>query len=211
MADTGLAASFERCWRGLAAQGECAELSARLLAAYAEPARKYHTLQHLRECLALLEEHYAFANDPAEVEFALWFHDAVYNPHANDNEQRSADWARDVMLNAQVDTRHVDRVAGHILATRHDAPAQDGDGALLVDIDLAILGAPRARFDEYEAQVRTEYGWVPDFIFRRKRREMLMAFAERPYIYRTPELRLRFEAQARANLRQSLQQLGADR
>jgi predicted metal-dependent HD superfamily phosphohydrolase len=46
-----------------------------------------------------------------------------------------------------------------ILATRHDVSPPGGDAALLVDVDLAILGSPAERFDEYERQVRQEYSW----------------------------------------------------
>ena len=80
---------------------------------------------------------------------------------------------------------------------------------LLVDIDLAILGADRPRFEEYEQQVREEYGWVPWFIYRRKRREVLSEFLNRSSIYSTPELHAALEQQARANLAYSLQQLGS--
>lgn len=65
---------------------------------------------------------------------------------------------------------------------------------LLVDIDLSILGAPRARFDEYEAQVRAEYGWVPRFLFRTKRRDVLAGFLARHSIYNTPTLRESLES-----------------
>jgi predicted metal-dependent HD superfamily phosphohydrolase len=81
---------------------------------------------------------------------------------------------------------------------------------LMIDIDLAILGAPRLRFDEYEAQIRAEYGWVPGFIFRRKRREVLSEFLARDPIYSTPALRNELEAQARENLIHALRRLGSN-
>jgi predicted metal-dependent HD superfamily phosphohydrolase len=176
----------------------------RLLEAYAEPRRRYHTAQHLCECIALLGRHTALADEPAEIAIALWFHDAVYEPRATDNEARSAEWARETLGEAQVDRQRIERIEAHILATRHDAVAQGKDGALLVDIDLSILGAPRERFDEYESQVRAEYGWVPDFVFRRKRREFLKELLERPRLYQTPALHDELEARARDNLRHSL-------
>ena len=54
----------------------------RLIAAYSEPHRKYHTLQHLNECFTKLEELRTETRHPEEVEFALWFHDAVYDTSA---------------------------------------------------------------------------------------------------------------------------------
>jgi predicted metal-dependent HD superfamily phosphohydrolase len=78
---------------------------------------------------------------------------------------------------------------------------------VLVDVDLSILGATQSRFDEYERQVREEYGWVPEPIYRRKRREILESFLGRPAIYNTARFIGRYEQQARANLARSLARL----
>lgn len=179
----------------------------RLIAAFNEPHRKYHTEQHLAECLGLFSKHLGLAVEPAEVEVALWFHDAIYNVKAIDNEAKSAEWAVHELQQAEVVPERIARVKDHILATRHSALPQGQDPMLLVDIDLSILGADRARFEEYERRVREEYEWVPDFIFNRKRREVLAEFVSRNTIYNTPELRESLEGQARANLTYSLQQL----
>lgn len=82
---------------------------------------------------------------------------------------------------------------------RHEASA-NCDTALVIDIDLAILGAAPARFAQYEQQVRAEYAAVPPDLYKMKRREVLMRFLARPALYATPALRVRLEAQARMNL-----------
>ena len=166
-----------------------------LIARYREPHRRYHTLQHLEECFARFDEVADLAPHPGEVELALWFHDAIYDPRRSDNEQRSADWA-----SATVG----ERVAALVMATRHEATPQDADAKALVDVDLWILAAPERRFDEYERQVREEYGWVPGFVYRRKRREILEGFLARPTIYNTDRFIERYEPGARANLARSL-------
>lgn len=175
-----------------------------LLDAYAQPQRHYHTGQHLQECLTIAIEHVHCAQALPEVLMALWFHDAVYNVHASDNEQQSADWAARALTQAQVATASIARVYAHILATCHSAAPEAGDQSLVVDIDLAILGAGAARFDAYQGQVRQEYAWVPGFLFKRKRKEILRGFLQRDAIYRTPVLHARLESQARDNLRRAL-------
>lgn len=180
----------------------------KLVSAYEEPQRKYHTIQHLSECLSLLERNLDLAVEPVEVEISLWFHDAIYNVKASDNEAKSADWAEAELSRAGVAPERISRVKQHILATRHSTLPEGQDQMLLVDIDLSILGAPRPRFEEYEAQVRAEYGWVPEFLFRRKRRSVLAEFLARNPIYSTLRLREALERQARENLAYSLQQLG---
>lgn len=196
---TGFAESWARAWKplGIAAP---VDLRARLLAAYSEPHRRYHSVRHLEECLGHLEDAIGLAHRPGEVELALWFHDAVYEPRATDNEQRSAAWAARSLAGNGVDAPTVERVRALILATSHAALPAGADQALLVDLDLAILGASPERFAEYERQVREEYRWVPAFIYRWKRRQLLQSFLARPVLYHTPLLRDRFERQARANL-----------
>lgn len=198
------ARSWAAAWTGLRAAGDGHALRDALLDAWALPARRYHTREHLAECLAGAEAFAALAERPAEVAMALWFHDAVYLPRAPDNEARSAEWAVRALGEASVDAQAVQRIAAHVMATRHDAVPEAGDAALVVDLDLAILAAEPARFDAYERQVRDEYRWVPGPLFRRKRREILQALLARPALYATPALHARYEAPARANLARSL-------
>ena len=177
---------------------------AALLARYAEPHRAYHTAQHLEECLAQFALVRDCAQEPGIVELAIWYHDAVYWPRRSDNEQVSADLAADELRAAGATSELMSRVVALILLTTHEAPPPAGDGALLVDVDLAILGAEPSRYAEYERQVRVEYSWVPSLLFRRNRAEILRSFLARPTIYTTPSIRKRLEARARANLAAAL-------
>jgi predicted metal-dependent HD superfamily phosphohydrolase len=191
--------SWTRAWSGLGATDDGHALRDRLLEAWSGPQRHYHTLRHLHDCLAMFEPAQASALHPAKVEAALWFHDAIYDPRAPDNELRSADWARRELAAAGVAATSCDRVHALVMATRHAVQPAGNDEQLLVDIDLAILGATRERFDEYEVEVREEYAWVPRPIFRHKRRQILAEFLARPRIYSTSAF-LRFESAARENL-----------
>lgn len=171
-----------------------------LLQAYSEPQRHYHTLQHLAECLQLQSESAHLAQRPAEIAIALWFHDAVYDVKAHDNEARSADWAVTALQAAGVSAEVQARAHALIMATEHTAAPLAGDAALLVDIDLAILAASPARFAEYEWQIRQEFAWVPEDVFVEKRRVVLQEFVARLNIYSTAFLHSKMESAARANL-----------
>jgi predicted metal-dependent HD superfamily phosphohydrolase len=200
MAPEALRDNWNTAWRalGVAAADEalCIELQRR----YGEPQRHYHTLQHLGECLSAFDAARGLAEHPDEVELALWFHDAIYDIKGHENEQRSADWARAALTDAGVAAEAAQRVHALVMATRHTAVPSGRDEQLLVDIDLSILGAERGRFDEYEQQIRKEYAYVPGFLFRRKRREILKGFLDRPAIYSTPYFHDALEARARENL-----------
>ena len=191
-------------WRGLGVVTPDDRLYEGLIERYSEPHRSYHTLQHLDECFARLDDARDLAERIYEVELALWFHDAIYGTRSQDNEERSADWAQTAAERAGLPDAVGARVHRLILATKHDAEATSPDAALLIDVDLAILGAPAARFDEDERQVRQEYSWVPGFLFRRKRCEILQAFLRRPSVYGTEHFRARYEVAARSNLARSI-------
>jgi len=190
-------------WRALGAappQGLFEEVIGR----YAEGQRHYHTQRHLEECFEVLDAVRADPERPAEIELALWFHDAVYDTRRHDNERRSAEWARSVADGAGLDAAVGERVAALIMATRHEATPAGADAGVLVDVDLSILGAEAQRFDEYERDVRAEYDWVPEVVFRRERRKILEQILGRERIYSTQRMRESHEARARANLTRSL-------
>lgn len=190
---------------------------ARLSAAYGEPQRAYHTQQHLAECLAKLDwavaQGYHSADSAKEhvplAEAALWYHDAVYRPRAQDNELRSADWAVRFFRQAGLAPRACERLHAAIMATGHGTIPQDLTARLVVDIDLAILGADESRFAEYESQVRREYRWVPWPLYKRKRSAVLKSFLDRPRIYSIDLFYDELEQPARANLAKSLAKLAA--
>jgi len=194
-----LVPSWQEAWRELGLPVPEGVLDA-LIARWAEPHRRYHTLQHLQDCLALFDAHRTLAERPGEVAVALWFHDAVYDTARHDNEAASADWATRVLRDAGAAGDVLARIDALILATRHSQQPATPDERLLVDIDLAILGAAPARFDEYERQIRDEYGFVPEDVFRARRAQILRGFLARPALFATPALAARLEAPARANL-----------
>jgi predicted metal-dependent HD superfamily phosphohydrolase len=196
-------------WKQLGAANPDPKLHGELIARYSEPHRKYHTVQHLDECFDKFDEICPLARYPAEVELALWFHDAIYDVKRHDNEEKSADWARTSASAAGVSTDACERVCSLIMSTRHKAVPRGTDAEILVDVDLSILGAAPVRFDEYERQVREEYAWVPDFLFRRERKAVLKEFLARPQIFSSTRFRNRYERQARSNIERSLERLGA--
>jgi len=182
-----------------------------------EPWRFYHTWDHIADCLAGLNAAHGLCDRPEAVELALWFHDAVYDPRAGDNEARSADLLREAAARLGVDAGLAAASAGLVLATAHLAetgaqlgqgsPVSARDAAAIRDLDLAILGAPPARFAVYEAAVRREYGFLSEAAWRAGRSRVLRAFLERPRIFLTGGFHDRLERQARANLEDSLRRL----
>ncbi|WP_128003647.1 HD domain-containing protein [Piscinibacter defluvii] len=195
--------SWSRIAAAFSAALEHSSLRENLTSRYAEPRRSYHTLQHLEECLTWFEASAHLAAQPQEVEAALWFHDAVYEPRAPGNEDLSASLAETSLVAAGASHEAARRVAALVLVTKHTALPASPDEQLLVDIDLCILGASAPRFAEYEQQVRAEYEFVPEAVFKQKRSAILRSFLARPRIYGTEFFYSRLEQQARINLARS--------
>jgi len=201
-------AAWQALWQVLApGHADQDALLTQLAARYSEPHRHYHTLEHLDACLRHLASVRAQLERPAETTLALWFHDAIYEVGASDNERRSADWARQALLDAGGAPDAAERVHAAIMATRHDQPATTADQQLLLDADLAILGASAPQFDAYEQQIFREYASVPRAAFRSNRRRILQGFLDRPRIYHSAAFHDAREAQARANLARSIRAL----
>jgi predicted metal-dependent HD superfamily phosphohydrolase len=187
------------------------DVFADLVTRYGEPHRHYHGTAHLVDCLARFDEATSLADRPDEIELALWFHDAIHEPLSADNEARSATLARDSALAMELGEALAGRLAELVLLTRHDRDPdpRDLDAALLLDVDLSILGREPAEFDAYERAIRREYAAVADEAFRAGRRRVLESFLARPMIYRTGALARRWETPARRNLERSLLRLSS--
>jgi predicted metal-dependent HD superfamily phosphohydrolase len=177
-------------------------LIANVSARYAEPHRHYHTLTHLEACLDAVREIW---RPSPEVELALLFHDAIYDPRAHDNEAASVSLMCDEGQRAGLDAALLERATPLILATRHTRTEGLSDEAgWVVDADLSILGADPATFQRYEQEVRREYGHVDDAAFSAGRRAFVRGLLAREALFATTAGRARWEAQARRNLEASV-------
>ncbi len=198
---------WQRLWTALGAP-PAPERFEQLRTLYAEPGRHYHNATHILACLQGFDELRDLAEAPLQVELAIWYHDAIYDPSRQDNEARSADLAGEVLACAGLDHCR-QAVIDLIMATDHRQPASTHDQRLLVDIDLSILGADASAYRTYTEAVRREYGRFPDALYRPGRAAVLKKFLERPVIFTTEPGRARWEAPARRNIEAEIRELEA--
>ncbi len=175
---------------------------------YAEPTRRYHTLDHVEAVLATIDE--LVEREPCDERRALslagWLHDVIYDPTASHNEAESATYAHDRLVALGLPRELAADAARLIeLTARHVVADDDPDGRILIDADLAILGAPEGVYDAYADAIRAEYAHVPEDLYRAGRAQVLAAFLDRPRLFRTDTAHDRFDATARANLRRELE------
>jgi predicted metal-dependent HD superfamily phosphohydrolase len=196
---------LEARWTGLLTALGCAPGPARrafadLAARYSAPERHYHTLDHVRAVLDTATSLWGEAGPPA-LTLAAWLHDVVYDTRAADNEERSADQARALLRPLGLSEALLDEAARLILLTKcHRAESGDRAGQVLLDADLAILGADEPAYDRYAVAIRREYAWVPEERYRAGRAAVLEGFLRRPRVYHTDAMHAQAEAAARRNL-----------
>jgi predicted metal-dependent HD superfamily phosphohydrolase len=177
---------------------------------YTDPKRHYHTLTHLRNLMAILETHKDQLMDWEIIQFAIFFHDIVYDVSRNDNEEQSAAWAERVMQSINVEPTRIERCKRHILATKGHSKSDDFDTNLFTDADLSILGSEREIYYQYSSSIRQEYSIFPDSVYNNGRSSVLRNFLEMPTIYKTEPFQKQCEKTARLNLANELKMLASN-
>ena len=179
----------------------------KLVSSYSEKHRFYHTAAHIEDCLRHFDSNIERLEFPESVEIAIWFHDAVYRPFSKTNELDSANWAVEFLTSVNLAEEIKTRVYRLILATRHNGKVNTKDESVLVDLDLAVLGSDPDTYTRFEDNIRKEYKYVPGFVFRKKRANLLSAFLNREAIYSNENFRDLYETNARKNLENAVAQL----
>ena len=174
---------------------------------YAEKHRYYHTLRHVNTCLMLLDEVGGLVSDLFSLETAIWFHDVIYDPLRNDNEAMSAVYVKRFLKSVKISDHEIAKIERLILLTKHPSDPLSEDEKYLIDIDLSILGAETALYDQYEKWIRQEYAYVSDEVFRKGRGEVLRSFFAQDFIYQTDYFRQKLENRARENIDRALYKL----
>ena len=182
-----------------------------LVKAYTSSNRYYHNLTHIQQLLEYVDQYKELLSFPDQVQWAIWYHDVVYNPLRKDNEEKSAALALQRLQELGLDPASYIRVGPWITATKlHVLPDDDPtfDGPFLLDIDLSILGSERAVYEQYGSQIRKEYAMYPKLLYNKGRRKVLNHFLEKDFIFQTKVCQDLWEEKARENLLWELEKLG---
>jgi len=200
---------WEALWRGLGAgEAPINEVFADVAARYDEDGRYYHNFNHVDRVLTVADQLSHHAHDFTAVQLALWFHDVVYDPRAADNEEESAAYAAAALQRLQLAPDTIDEVLRLILATKaHAAADGDANAQVVLDADLAALGAEWSQYAQDGDNIRQEYAFVPEPAYRQGRRRVLAGFLQRERIFQTELLFATLEARARQNIAREMASL----
>ncbi len=178
---------------------------------YSGRKRYYHNLLHITNMLRsaqIFDEEECIHNATA-LEFAIWFHDAIYDPLSKENELKSKALAIESLQKMGASESLISETAALVMVTAHgskqDLNAPDAD--FMHDIDLEVLGQKWEDYRCYSIQIRSEYRVVPNLLYKLGRKKVLRQFLDSEFIYRTTQFRARYEVQARSNLEQEIEQL----
>jgi predicted metal-dependent HD superfamily phosphohydrolase len=174
---------------------------------YTSKKRFYHTLSHLENLLQQLLEVKNKIQNWDSVLFAMYYHDIVYKASKSDNENKSAEVAKQRLHTAGVPTEIINKCVSLILATKDHSLQNDIDTNLFTDADLSILGQSWELYEEYFKQVRKEYSVYPDFMYNPGRKKVIHHFLNMNRIFKTDEFFNKYEEAARKNLAQELKLL----
>jgi len=148
---------------------------------YNEPHRFYHNFQHIEKMVNDAKNQDVLTDD---LFLAIIFHDIIYDPKANDNEEKSAELFYSYIKN--------DEIKQAILETKTHTPTSKLSKQLC-DLDLSILWGDYETFIDFENKIFKEYQFVDCKKKKKKRLEILSDFGINPewlnYLkYRTPKI-----------------------
>uniref|UniRef100_W8C032 Uncharacterized protein n=1 Tax=Ceratitis capitata TaxID=7213 RepID=W8C032_CERCA len=157
---------------------------------------KYEHLQHCRPALVLA----AF--------FQYYSYDGV-QPCVKGNCAAFEEFCCDASLD-DVETKNlILKLLGDKSAESELESTWEEDANLLQDLDLAILAASSENYNRYCQLLRKEYGHMSDDDYKNMRLKVLQTLLSIPNIFSTTEFQTRFEATARANMKDEISTLKA--
>lgn len=174
--------------------------------AYNKIGRYYHNLTHLEKMFHEFSEIASNIEQTDAFQFAIFYHDIIYNILKSDNEFKSAEIMEQELKNTHF--KQIELCKELILATKNHKKNSREDINYLIDIDLAILGSHKMDYSVYCNQIRKEYKVYPKILYNKGRRNVLYSFLEKDFIYHTAYFRDKYENKARENIQMELNCLG---
>jgi predicted metal-dependent HD superfamily phosphohydrolase len=176
---------------------------------YSDWNRAYHNLSHLWSLLQLRAQYAEQLENPMLIDFAIFFHDLIYNAKRKDNELKSADMAK-TLVARYLPKEEMQFVYDLIMSTAgHKPKIEDSSDQLwFLDFDLAVLAAEKETYKAYAEGIKEEYKtWYSFLVYNSGRKDVLKTFLKRKRLYFTEEFYGNYEEKARANIEWEIQDL----
>lgn len=197
-------------WTRIGAETDSQGVYDEVVRAYAEPHRGHHNLQHILECQSMLDEFESKFQDSLAASLAFLFHDVVYDPKRNDNEEKSAMYFISVAQKANISEAAVQPIAELIRLSKPGSKLVTNDQRYFHDIDCSVLGSGWSRYLEYAKGIEKEYLTVFSLSeYARGRADFLSGLLQKERIFETQEFHQLFDTRARENAKREIELLQA--
>jgi len=175
---------------------------------YHEVHRYYHNLNHIKSMYDSLSKFKDKIDNNESIFYAAWLHDIIYDTKSSDNEEKSSEYAENLLSDLNISDTIIKKVIRLILITKNHHPIENSfDEKIFLDSDLLILGQSTDKYNEYMKSIRKEFHWVDDINYKAGRKNILKSFLERDTIYFTEEFRSLYESVARKNIQSEINAL----
>lgn len=186
---------ISRLWKNI----NPTSLFMKLKSYYDQDNRFYHNIFHIVECLNLLDKHFPKIEWYEELFFAIIFHDIIYDMDWN-NEERSANYAENILKEVWYSDDFIERVKRLILVTKHNILPENELEKIIIDLDLSILWSDEKTYKRYAYSVRQEYLQHSDNAYYNWRKLFLAWMLQKERIFHSDLFRNLFESKAKENM-----------
>jgi predicted metal-dependent HD superfamily phosphohydrolase len=189
---------------GLPYEGYCQAV----LQMYEHLFRTYHNLDHIERMLEVILKysHFLSKGDYIAVKIAIFYHDCVYVPGFDKNEELSANIAVDHLTHMGAGGKLLTMVPSLIMATKnHEPPPGDVAAAMICDADLYELSTERYNTNSYN--IWCEFGCPDKDQWDEGRKAFLIKYLSHEKLFHLPNME-DAERAARSSMKKELLGLG---
>ena len=172
---------------------------------YSDRQRVFHDIKHVTYLLKMLEFYAPKIDNYDVLYFTIWYHKSVFYSWKNDNTERSAHLANEILTAAHFPEKDTDKVVQYITAAKDGISDGSNDLNYFLDFDLSVYALDPAVYKVYVQQLRAEWSFYHYFSLRARRKLFLSSLLEKEFIYNTALFRKNSENAARENIRFELE------
>ena len=172
-----------------------------LLLNYTSKDRHYHNLEHIRSIFKALDG----IELSDALEFAIFYHDIIYDVESNKNEELSALFCKNALRKLDVSNDIISKAIKIILDTKRHIPSIN-DSKYMIDADIFYFSFEKDKYLETTKLIRQEYKIYDDKTYTKGRVEFLKSLLSKEVIYYTKEFR-KYEKKARENMKFEIEYL----
>ena len=172
-----------------------------ILENYTKKWKFYHNLNHVYSFVNLFEKYNKFIkNYKNEFLISIYFHDIIYIPSRNDNEEESINMFNKFYNEVKPNNLNKEKVIEFIAETKNHSLSKDYDFELDLFLDMDMQIVSDENWEDYENKIRKEYCFVDETEYKNKRRQFLQSLVNKNRIFRTQIFYDTYEQIAKNNI-----------